>query len=218
MHRALLLLAVCLLSGCATQSGKPAVAAKAGAKEIQSLQGPGGGIAIGETLDQAKKAFPPPKDARIFEQSLSFAIFGGDGWAWSHDDMEAFEVALKDGKIIALARTTKMDATEPGKTIAALGEPDRKAESENGAMYVWDAGDNVRFWIAMKFKGGVIPPGQISVVGGKKDLQLLNYRHDDPSAFVAQLDSVAKQMNDPKLKQAFEDAKRKAKQQPQDPR
>jgi len=48
------------------------------------------------------------------------------------------------------------------------------------------------------------------LIGKKSDMNLLNYRADDPDTYVKQMDSAAAQANSPEMKKAFEEAKRKA--------
>src|SRR5216110_1851652 len=83
----------------------PPAAAKPLSKMILSA-GPAGGVSIGDTLDAAKKAFPAPADAMVFNSAMNFAIVTKEGWAWASEaGKEGFEAASKDGKIIAMAIT-----------------------------------------------------------------------------------------------------------------
>lgn len=165
-----------------------------GAGNVLSLQGPGGAVALGDDLAAAKKAFPPPKGAQVFNNSLSFAILAVDGWAWAEEKTGiAFEAALKDGKIIALG-LTNLGAAQPSSAVddqkSAVGDPTRLAESDNAAMLVWESGENARFFIVFKAAVPMLGQGAMTLIGPKEQLKLLNYRHDDPESFVKQIDAA----------------------------
>jgi len=214
-------LAVLLLAGCkpggesAGPGSQPQTTRSspisASAKPILTLAGPGGNVAIGDTSDQAKKAFPPPKDAQVYNQSMSFAILGKNGWAWSSvDNMNGFEAAIANGKVVALALTGVKSSAEPAASIKSIGQPSKKAEGKTCSMYVWDAGDEARIVVHMTASNPVLPAATITLIGMKSDLNLLNYRADDPETYVKQMDSAAAMANSPEMKKAFEDAKKKA--------
>ena|SRR5579862_9920846 len=182
-----------------------------GGTVVLTLEGPSGTVSLGDPPDQAKRAFPAPHGAMVFNRSMNFAILGKDGWSWaSQKDMNGFEEASSNGKIIAFAVTGGDVTKEPAASTAKLGPPARKAEGKTCGMYVWDAGDDARILICMTSPASVLPVGTMLLVGKKDDLKLLNYRSDDPDTFVKQMDSTASQMNSPEMKKIFEDAKQQA--------
>jgi hypothetical protein len=186
-------------------------AGQAASPKVLQLAGPGGTVAIGGTLDEAKKAFPAPEGADVYQSAMSFTILGSDGWTWGQEQTkEGFEASLKGKKIAAMARATGEGEKEPAATIAQIGEPIRKAESENGGMYVWESGDNARIVVKMGPKNLILANGAITLIGRKEDLALLNYRADDPQMFVKQLDAFANQS--PEMKKALDDAFANAKE------
>jgi len=160
---------------------------------VLSLEGPGGAVALGDDLAAAKKAYPAPQGAQVFDNSLSFAVLAVDGWGWVEEKGMAFEAALKDGKIIALG-LTNMGKAEPSSAIGdqktKVGAPTRLAESDNAAVLVWESGENARFFIVFKKELPMFGQGAMTLIGPKEQLKLLNYRHDDPETFVKQIDSA----------------------------
>jgi hypothetical protein len=178
------------------------------------MAGPGGEVGLGDSLDLAKKAFPAAKGAQMFDAPMSFGLVSKEGWAWASEaENKAFEVATKEGKIIALADTsaTPIDGVLK-QTTDRIGEPTRKAEGTTGSMYVWEWGENARFLLLIKQPLAMMPFTKLDIIGKKDDLKMLNYRADDPENFVKQLDAASAQMNSPEMKKAFEDAKKKASQ------
>jgi len=175
------------------------------------VKGPGGRVGIGDSLAQAKKAFPPIAGAQTSDTSMSFAIMGQQGWGWaSEKQKQAFEVATKAGKVVAIG-VTGGDATgEPAKTVALLGEPTRKAEGKAASVYVWEKGENARFWIRIGKEVPVFAVPSMTIIGRKEDLKLLNFQAEDPGAFVKQIDATVTQLNSPEMRRQFEEAKRKA--------
>lgn len=195
-------LAILTVWGCGPRSAKGSVT---------GLVGPGGSVEIGDSLEQAKKAFPAPAGAHVMDRAMNFAIVTDTGWAWADEkENSGFEAATKGGKIIALARTGG-DAGQPEKTIAEIGEPSRKAVGTTAEVYVWDTGKLARFWIHFKEQQPLFPIGSITMVGSQEDLKLLNYRAEDPKNIVDQMDAASKQMNSPEFRKAFEQAKERAK-------
>jgi hypothetical protein len=203
--------------GCGSKGDVSPQKIDVGAPKVDSqlalkLDGPGGVVGLGDDFESAKKAFPAPKDAQVFETSLSFAIIAPKGWAWMVATAgNGFEAAEKGGKVAALSRTLmSVDKSEPAKTIAKIGEPTRKAEGKTAKMYVWERGDQVRFWF--NSSGGLLGSMTVTLIGTKEDLKLLNYRADDPETFVRQLDMAVDQAKslEPVFKEAKEKAKKKA--------
>lgn len=192
-------------------AGKTATAPRApDSKPVVSLNGPGGLVGLGDTLDQAKKAFPPPVGAQIYKTSLNFAILKTDGWTWASPkgDM-AFEAAARDGKIVALSLTGGDVSAEPAATIKRIGQPARRAQGKTGIALVWDSGENARFFLHLN-ASGAIPGLAVTLIGKSDDLKLLNYRSDDPDTFIKQSDAAAEQANSPEVRKMMEDAKKKA--------
>jgi hypothetical protein len=169
-----------------------------------SLTGPGGTIAIGDALEDAKKAFPAPKDAEVFDTAMSFTILGVEGWTWGQGMGTGFEAGIKDGKVVALAHT-QLDGPAGDEAIAghkdALGEPTRMADGKTATMMVWEDGSNARFFIVFKGGNPLFGAGSLTIIGDKEQLKLLNYRSDDPETFVKQMDGTAEQLKDFEKKQ-----------------
>jgi hypothetical protein len=201
-----------VLCGCGSKSDGVATArSSVPASSVTAVIGPGGSVDIGQTVDAAQKAFPPPKGATIFEQSMSFAILGKQGWGWgSEDGKEAFEVAIDSGKIVAIALTGGAKSEEPDATLKQIGEPTRQATGKRAEMYVWEAADNARFWIHMKGSALVLGNVMMTLIGEKEQLKVMNYRYDDPETFVKQVDLSAEAAGSKDMKKIFEDAKKRA--------
>jgi hypothetical protein len=203
-----------LLCGCGDSdkvaNTPPASGPKGNPALVLSLEGSGGVVTLGESLDKAKLAFPPPKNATTYDTSMSFTAVSAEGWAWSTaDETTGFEAGSKDGKIVALALTGSNDAGEPQATIDRIGQPSRKAATSDGKLtvYTWTAGDKARIWVRVAQRLGFIPPGGITMIGKKEDLAKFGYNADNPEAFVQMYDT----MNSPEMRKVFEDAKRRAK-------
>ncbi|HVT11457.1 MAG TPA: hypothetical protein VHE55_04255 [Fimbriimonadaceae bacterium] len=185
-----------LLAGCG-QGGNSANSSSSSGASAKSLTivGPGGSVGIGDSLDAAKKAFPPPAGATTFDKSMAFAILNKQGWTWGLKD-QAFEVALQNGKVCAIAVTGGSASDEPSKTISQIGEPTRKAVGKQASAYVWEAGKNARILLCLGPKAIIVPNGSMTLIGDKEDLKVLNYNADDPSIFVKQMDGAAQQLED----------------------
>jgi hypothetical protein len=179
---------------------------------VTSLVGPSGTVSLGDSVDQAKKAFPAPKDAKAIDGPMSFGTIAKEGWAWSIEaKSEAFEVGTKDGKVVAMGRIDgSRDVLE--KSVARIGEPTRRADGKAMSVYVWEAGDDVRFVMDVKKPLGMMPQGAMVMVGKASDLKLMNFQPDDPGRVVKQVDQAMEQMNSPEFKKAVEDAKLRAKE------
>jgi hypothetical protein len=172
------------------------------------IAGPGGKLALGDSLEQAKKAFPAPKDARVFDTSMSLAILREKGWGWqTPTGQEAFEVMLRDGKVSAVAQTR---AIAPRSLLNAAivdwGKATAESKGKTAVALSWVRGDSACVAILMELPG--ISPYGIRLMGLKTDLQKLSYNPDDPAAFVKQMDAVAAAAKD--MMPAFKEAKRKA--------
>lgn len=208
MVRILLLALVLLCAGCAPKTEVPAEPVDKSqpvarnAKAVM-LSGPGGTVAIGDALEDAKKAFPAPKDAEVFEKSEFFSALGADGWTWGHGMGTGFEAGIKEGKIIALAYT-RLDGPVGGGAVSeqrsSLGEPTRMADGKTATMMVWEDGSNARFFVVFKGGNPFFGAGSLTVIGDKEQLKLLNYRHDDPDTFVKQMDGTVDQLKEQEKK------------------
>ncbi|MFN8138702.1 MAG: hypothetical protein U0R49_02770 [Fimbriimonadales bacterium] len=208
-------LPVLMIFGCA---GAPKDAADANKgpdnRLVLTLKGPGGSVSISDDLDSAKRAFPPAKGAMTLDSPTSFRIFCEKGWAWSaKDDSQSFEAAVRNGKIIAMAtmnQNTTIGDQQLKDAIADLGEPTRKAESKNAALYVWESGTNARFFLRIRAQWLLGAPGDGWMIGPVEDLKMLNFRADDPAIFVRQLDAGIEQIKSGEISEAFRRAKEKA--------
>ncbi len=204
-----IILAAAVACGCSPKPNKaePAAPASQVATKL-SITGPKGKLSLGDSLDQAKKAFPPPAGAEVFDTSLSFAIAGQKGWAWQNKEgTQAFEVMLRDGKVAAVSVTRQGDYG-PLVTLAELewGPPTNRSKGKNAMAESWISGDLARMAVTSNLPG-VGKVGYL-LLGCKSDLKLLMHNPDDPGAFVKQMDmagSMAKA-----LEPVFKDAKRRA--------
>lgn len=207
-----------LVAGCSqgggTEAPKPeaslTVPVKKASDGVTSLVGPSGTVRLGDPVEQAKKAFPAPKDAKAFDAPMSFGSIAKEGWAWSIEaKAEAFEVGTKDGKIVAIGRIDKSpDVLE--KSLAQIGEPTRRADGKAMSVYVWDAGDDVRFVMDVKMELPMMPQGAMVMIGKEEDLKRMNFQPDDPGRVVTEVDKAVAQMNSPEYKKAIADAKLQA--------
>lgn len=160
---------------------------------IVGFEGPGGSVAIGGSLADAKAAFPSTPDAEVFDTSLNFAILAVDGWSWGDEVAnQAFEVALENDEIMAISvlefgtpDSANLDDKETG-----LGEPTNSAESENASVKVWVSGEYARFHVILKKDNPLLGIGNMRIVGPKEKLKLLNYHHDSPEVLVEQMDAL----------------------------
>jgi hypothetical protein len=138
---------------------------------------------------------------------MSFAILGADGWGWNLGSDKAFEVASRGGKIIAISSTSAGSAGDSQPPAGKLGEPTKKAEGKVAKLYVWDAGDNARFW--MYSNTSAMPKTTAIIIGSKQDLEKLNFKADNPQSFVSNLESLSK-IDPAATKKYMEAAKLKA--------
>ncbi len=185
----------CAKTESATSGAKePAPSAQVNERAM-TLIGPGGSVTIGGTLADAKTAFPAPKGADVYNTPLSFSILDTDGWTWVEGTGRVFEVAIKGGRIVALAQT-RLDGPAPENAIdeekKAVGEPTRMSDGETAAMAVWESGANARFFVLFKGDNFMFGAGSITIIGDKDQLKLLNYRYDDPETFVKQMEELEK--------------------------
>ena len=102
------LCALCLCFGQSESSAqitRTRTVSKLDAKVVTRLEGPGGSVGLGDTLQQAKKAYPAPNGAHVLG-TANFAIFSREGWSWATENPpKAFEVSLKNGKVVGIALT-----------------------------------------------------------------------------------------------------------------
>lgn len=185
-----------LVSVVAAPAGGQA-SARAKAAGVTAMVGPGGRVAIGDSLAAAKKAFPAPKGATEM-QAMNFAVFGRKGWSWMVvRPGQAFEVSLKDGKVAAIARTFEEKRAAARRKLidselARLPKPSKQTKGKTAEVYAWTSGRNARFLVTMDnaLMGSIV----LSIVGDQADLKLLNYRADDTATLVRQMDMAADAM------------------------
>lgn len=158
-----------------------------------SLVGPGGVVAIGDPIDEAKKAFPAPKGVQPDDAPLALSFLYSTGWSWTGPDGESFEAATKDGKIVMLAHG-KENMMDSSKELDAqhrhAGKETRKAENRAALLAVWDRGEYARFLLVIKESLPLMGQGGGTMIGRVDDLKLLNFRADDPESFVKALELV----------------------------
>lgn len=177
---------------------------------VLTLEGPSGKVTLKDEFDNAKKAFPAPPGAQVFNSPMSFSVLAKSGWGWGLDSNQSgFEVAAKDGKVVALALTSAAKS-KGARSGADLGKPSREATGKTCEMKVWESGDSARIEVLFNGSSALLQNVRIILVGAKSDLALLNYRADDPDTFVKQQDAAAAQMDSPELRKVFEDAKARA--------
>lgn len=206
MRRSLWPLAIlAVLAGCATKDEPStenattvteATGALVGDEDLVfTLEGPGGKVSLGGSLDQAKVAYPAPDGAEIFDTTMGLSQIAPDGWAWQHQDEGlSFEVAVRDGKIVAMGLNTVGNSGP--QLIAAIGAPSRQFEGESANAYVWEGEYNARFLIDTKVELMGIKPGAMSLMGPKEDLKMLNMRYDDPDTLIKQIDAMVEQVRE----------------------
>lgn len=191
MGRWLALLIV--LAGCGAGSEQVAAPPSQAKNEASSLTGPEGKVTIGSTLEEAKRAFPPPSGAEIFDRSMSLAQLKKEGWAWGAGEGTGFEVALEGGKIVAMT-FTDMDGPPPADTMEVLkrqlGQPKTAASSTNVEVAVWESGENARYTVFIKNDKFVMGPGTITVIAPKAALKMLGYDPEDPQKFADSVDET----------------------------
>jgi hypothetical protein len=205
----LLIFGAAFACGCSQDkpnAALPAPAPKPVAK--LTITGPKGKLSLGDALDQAKKAFPAPAGAQVYDTSLAFAIAGNKGWAWqTANNSQAFEVMLRDDKVAAVAITYMGTPEAAIKSVESeWGAPTHRTVGKTTMAESWVSGDLARMAVMSN------PPGLgkmgFTMLGLKSDLRLLSYDPDDPSAFVKQMDAV--QATAKEMEPAFREAKQKA--------
>jgi hypothetical protein len=163
------------------------------------MDGRGGRVTLGDKAEQAKKAFPAPKGAQIGD-ARNYAIFQRDGWSWvTEKPVEAFEVSLKQGKIVGIIRSVVMPSEKSRKnlieqTMRKVGTPTSQAAGKTVAIYAWDVKPNARFLIEMKQGFWGSGPMVMAMVGDQTELKMFNYRVDDLETIVKQMDLGAEAM------------------------
>lgn len=198
--------------GCAKNPAFP-TAGSSKSKAPLSLSGPGGKVSLGDPLSAAQKAFPAPGGATVFTQTMSFMMISKEGWSWQDSKgSNAFEAAVRNGKIVALAETS--DKVPPGnvpaqKTISQIGKPSKQGIGKTMAMFAWDCGDDARVEMHMIFPGTTMSGFCVTAIGAKSDLALLGYNTDDPAGYVTRTEAQAKIL-EPVFKEAKKRAQEKA--------
>jgi hypothetical protein len=132
--------------------------------------------------------------------AMNFAFFQREGWSWmTQKPVQAFEVSLKDGKIVGIAYTVSEPDSRKRtelfeKAARSLPAPTGKASGKTATAYGWTAGTNARFRIRMD--GGVFGTVVMDVIGSAQELKMMNYRVDDLTTLVQQIDLGAKALED----------------------
>jgi hypothetical protein len=168
-------------------------------KAVLSMDGRGGKVTLGDKLEQAKRAFPPPRGAQISD-ARNYAIFQRDGWSWvTEKPVEAFEVSIKEGKIVGITRSVVMPSEKSRRnlieqTIRKIGNPTAKAAGKTVSIYAWNAKLNARFLIEMKEGFWGSGPMVMAMIGDQDELKMFNYRVDDLETTVKQMDMGAEAM------------------------
>lgn len=155
------------------------------------ISGPGGTVQLGDTLEQAKRAFPPPAGAQVHETTFSLHLISRRGWAWESGMEKSFEVALdEDGKVAGLAVTEQGDSDELLRRASRLhGEPHQQAKGKAASMYSWLRGPNALVVLHIDAPG--LPTSRIQVLGNSSKLELIGYPVDRPQDFVRQADEMS---------------------------
>lgn len=200
MSRLSLAVAVLLSVGCAQQQIEPAKLPEKQPLErppALELTGPGGVVSIGGTLEDAKRAFPPPKDAEVIDGVSFFADLGLTGWTWGYGEGSGFEVAVRDGRIVALAHTeldgpAPVDAVDEQKRL--IGEPTRMADGKTTAMLVWEHEGFARFYVVIKGGHPFYGAGSLTVIGETGLLEKRGYVASDPQGYVERSDAAAEEI------------------------
>ena len=169
---------------------------------ILAMAGPGGSVAIGNNLASAKRAFPVDKGAQETNTGMNFAILQRPGWGWSTEKTNrAFEVSLRDGKIVGIAHTIEVpDKVKRTNMMTGILQkhpvPAGKSIGKSASAYSWVSGKNARFLIVMD--AGMFGSGPIllELIGAKEDLKLLNYHADDVATLVKQIDMGTEAMKE----------------------
>jgi len=172
-----------------------------------SVTGPGGKLALGDSLDQAKKVFPAPKDGTVIPNSMSFTILGNEGWSWTTKAGDkGFEVQLQGGKVAAIAVTDMTDNSTLIKDAEKeWGKPTHRADGKTMMVESWVSGDKARMAVSTTMP--MLGKADFLMVGKKADLKLLSHDPDNPQAFIDMTEGMAET-----LRPVFEEAKRKAKE------
>lgn len=206
MTRYLRLLTLTLLAGC---NGQEAPTPPSAESQLSSstmpfaVEGPGGIVRIGDSLADAKRAFPPPPRAHVFAKGMSFAITQRPGWSWGTETPdgggEAFEVSLKDGKVAGIAITQSSgDKAQLHKrvteTLRKLPPALNESRGRTASAWSWKSGRDARIIIALETGLMSSGPMLMILIGDQDDIKLLNYRADDVATTVRQIDLGAEAM------------------------
>lgn len=77
------------------------------------------------------------------------------------------------------------------RELNAVGPPTRKAENAQAAVWVWEKGEHARFFVNMRQDIPVFGKGNLTIIGAKADLKMMNYHAEDPETFAKQLSVAA---------------------------
>lgn len=178
--------------GCSNKESAPAGPAGprvAGAAALQ-LEGPGGSVAVGASLDDVKRAFPMPEGGHP-KPYPTFKNAGLESWGWySKEGTSAFEAGMRMGRVEALVYATPPES--PAKTKAAiqsltsqLGKPTSSAEGKTVSMYVWVTEKHARVTMAnMSSTDSAVT----TVIASRQVFEKLSIPIDDPASFIKQFE------------------------------
>jgi hypothetical protein len=152
-----------------------------------TLAGEGGELALGDTLEDAKKAFPMPKGASpVPDPELSR---GEKHWGWEADD-EVFDAYEQDGRLDWFSHSSKLrSASERDAFVAAeieaFGKPNDRAAGKLAEAMVWELDDGLR--VLIRLDSGE-SQGIVRVVGYRQALGEQGLPVGNLKAFVETLD------------------------------
>lgn len=169
------------LAGCATKVSPPS-------NPLLALVGASGKVSLGDTLDQAKLAFPAPKGATNVLPDIPTE----EGLAWnSRESGTAFYAVAEKGQVIVLALQSPKQLGEPSMTIRQLGPPTRRAEGNVASIAVWDVEPSARILLRTRIAISPFPAGTLTMIGSKANLKFWGFDADHPQALVTELDKNA---------------------------
>jgi hypothetical protein len=154
-----------------------------------------GDVRLGDDLEKAKAAFPPPEGAEVADRASLLEVVSEEGWSWGAGVGTGFEAATKDGMVAALAQT-QLDGPQPesalGDAVARFGEPTHRAESDNAAMLVWTVGEYARFFVLFKREVPHYGTGAVTIIGPAKELAQIGYSAEGPESFVESIEGLVR--------------------------
>lgn len=159
------------------------------AKDHLHVKGPNGQLRLGDSLALAKQLFPAPKDSQQFDTSLNFAVHNKQGWAWTSQVNEAFEVMLEKEKVLGVSWTL-MGKTDK-KLDKGYPEPAVTEKGQTVEAKVWRDGDIALIYVQTNDKAVLFQNAQFLMLGKVDDLRVLGYDADHIDVIVKQMDGGA---------------------------